>query len=136
MRYLFIISIFLCACSDTDYEGVPDEDWVDNLMDTANDSITSEELLPEIEDTATFIIEDVFTSEAFFTENIGWGYKILRNDTMYINQPHIPAVSGNKGFSSEEKALTTANYAIDKIYQGQSLPAITPQELDSLGVLD
>src|SRR6187455_1133814 len=34
----------------------------------------------------------------------GYGYDIYVDNSLKVHQPHIPAVSGNKGFSTEEKA--------------------------------
>src|SRR6187455_1853745 len=34
----------------------------------------------------------------------GFGYDIYVDNSLKVHQPHIPAVSGNKGFSTEEKA--------------------------------
>lgn len=66
----------------------------------------------------------------------GWGYDILINGIVHIHQPNIPAVMGNNGFSSEEKALIAGEYVIRKIKNNILPPAVTPEELDSLGVLN
>lgn len=88
--------------------------------------------------TASSILEtgltEEYASEIYFTDSLGWGYRILNNGKLFINQPHIPAVSGLKGFDSEEDAQTTANLALDKIKNGIVPPTISMQELDSLGV--
>ncbi|MEO9796278.1 MAG: DUF4907 domain-containing protein [Crocinitomicaceae bacterium] len=80
--------------------------------------------------------EDNFTYETVFIEDQGWGYEIYNNDKLYINQPHIPAIQGVKGFSSSEKAAITAEFAIYKIQNGILPPTLSKQELDSLNVLD
>ena len=79
--------------------------------------------------------EDHYTAETFQNEGLDWGYKILLNGQPFINQPHIPAVQGNKGFSTQEKAQITAEYALGKIEKGIIPPTSTQQELDSLKVL-
>lgn len=79
--------------------------------------------------------EDHYTVETFQNEGLDWGYKILLNGQPFINQPHIPAVQGNKGFSTQEKAQITAEFALGKIEKGIIPPTITQQELDSLKVL-
>ena len=66
----------------------------------------------------------------------GWGYDIMVNQEIHIHQPNIPAVMGNNGFSSEEKALTAGEFVIQKLKNNVSPPSVTPEELDSLGVLD
>lgn len=72
------------------------------------------------------------------TENeVGeFGYQLFQNDILFINQPMIPAISGNKGFSTKEKAIKTAEFAIHKMNLGFIPPTITQAELDSLDVLD
>ncbi len=79
--------------------------------------------------------EDNYTIETFQNESLDWGYKILLNGQPFINQPHIPAVQGNKGFSTQEKAQITAEFALGKIENGIIPPTITQLELDSLKVL-
>ena len=65
----------------------------------------------------------------------GWGYDIYADDALYIHQPHIPAVPGNKGFQSAQKAETAGNFAVYKIRNNIMPPTISVKELDSLGVL-
>ncbi|MBD3635914.1 MAG: DUF4907 domain-containing protein [Crocinitomicaceae bacterium] len=78
---------------------------------------------------------DHYTVTAIYTDSIGWGYQILNNEQPFINQPHIPAISGVKGFASEDDAIKTGNFAIYKIENGVFPPTISEEELDSLGVL-
>ena len=66
----------------------------------------------------------------------GWGYDILIKGEIHIHQPNIPAIMGNNGFSSEEKARAAGEFVIQKIKNNILPPAVTPEELDSLGVLD
>lgn len=68
-------------------------------------------------------------------QNSGWGYDILINGKTAIHQPIIPAVAGNKAFSSQEAAKKTADFALQKMKLTGSLPTLSIQELDSLGVL-
>ncbi len=66
----------------------------------------------------------------------GWGYDILADGEPYIHQPNVPAIMGNNGFSSEEKALKAGEFVISKIRNNIIPPSVTPAELDSLGVLN
>lgn len=66
----------------------------------------------------------------------GWGYNILIDGRLYIHQPNIPAVMGNAGFSSEEKASKAGSFIVYKIRNNILPPSVTPEELDSLGVLN
>jgi hypothetical protein len=81
-------------------------------------------------------IEDNFTYKTIFSPDIGWGYQILNNGAIYINQPHIPAISGVKGFDNESDAITTAELMIYKLKNGIFPPTISLEELDSLEVID
>jgi hypothetical protein len=66
----------------------------------------------------------------------GWGYDIMNDGKIYIHQPNIPAIMGNNGFSSEEKAQEAGEFVIQKLKNNIVPPSVTPEELDSLGVLD
>ncbi len=82
------------------------------------------------------------TVEVFKVDSIehngsrGWGYDIMVNGEIHIHQPNIPAVMGNNGFSSEEKARVAGEFVIQKIKNNILPPSVTPEELDSIGVLD
>jgi len=86
----------------------------------------------ESKTTSTEPVYLIFTIE---TEGIGWGYQILKDGKLMINQDHMPAVEGNKGFSSKEDAEKTANFMLEKIKKGIFPPTISIEELDSLEVL-
>ena len=64
----------------------------------------------------------------------GWGYQILVNKKIYLNQRIIPVVQGNKEFVSEEQALKVANLVLNKLKKGSGFPSVTIKELDSLGI--
>ncbi len=68
--------------------------------------------------------------------NRGWGYDILADGAIYIHQPNVPAIMGNNGFSSEENARKAGEFVIGKIRNNIVPPSVTPEELDSLGVLN
>ena len=78
---------------------------------------------------------DSYSSKITFEENSGWGYQIFKGAKLLINQNHIPAVQGMKGFSSKEKAQKTVDYLMVKLNEGVFPPTITPEILDSLNVL-
>jgi hypothetical protein len=65
----------------------------------------------------------------------GWGYQILQDGKLAIDQKHIPAIQGYKSFSSKEKAEITANFIVGKMKRGIFPPTLSEEELDSLGVL-
>ena len=65
----------------------------------------------------------------------GFGYNIYVDSNMYVHQPHIPAVSGNKGFDSYANAEKAAGLIVYKIKNNILPPSVTPHELDSIGAL-
>jgi hypothetical protein len=79
--------------------------------------------------------DPTYSTKTIFSLDNGWGYQIYKDTALFINQPHIPSIQGNKGFKSELKALTTANYILNKLNNDIFPPTISPEELDSLGVL-
>lgn len=117
---LFLVSfsfvILLCACSQEESE---------------NNDIT----MPQIE-AQELVSDDNYTLETYPNENETWGYRILKDDAQFINQPHIPAVQGNAGFSNQEKAEKAGNFVLDKLRKGIVPPTVSYSELDSLGVLN
>ncbi|CAN5626761.1 hypothetical protein BH11BAC1_BH11BAC1_21810 [soil metagenome] len=65
----------------------------------------------------------------------GFGYDVYLDHKLYVHQPHVPAVSGSKGFSSAANAKRTGEYIGYKIKHNIMPPSVSPHELDSLGVL-
>ncbi len=65
-----------------------------------------------------------------FETGMGWGYNVLKNDSVYIHQEFIPAIEGRKGFRTEEEAKIIGNLALLKM-KTQKLPMITLAEIDS-----
>ncbi len=78
---------------------------------------------------------NLYTYKTTFSPDLGWGYQIFNNGAIYINQPHIPAIPGKKGFSDEDKAIKTAQFIINKLENNIFPPTISVKELDSLKVL-
>ncbi len=74
-------------------------------------------------------------SDSTYQTEVGWGYDIKMNGKTYIHQPHIPSVGGNQGFSTQEKAQKAAEFIKYKIENNIMPPSVSPQELDSIGVL-
>lgn len=87
-------------------------------------------------------LDSKITVEVFKVDSIetngsrGWGYDIMIDGKIYIHQPNVPAVMGNNGFSSEELARTAGEYIVSKIMKNILPPSVTPEELDSLGLLE
>ncbi len=86
-------------------------------------------------------IPSVHTESAIFrndtmadTQLGGYGYLIKLDGRMYVHQPNIPAVAGNKGFESEDDARKVAQLMEAKIKGRVMPPSVTTDELDSLGI--
>ena len=65
-----------------------------------------------------------------------YGYTILADGKVFIHQPSIPSVSGNSSFKTESEAQKVANLMVYKLRNNIMPPSVTPNELDSLGVLN
>jgi len=117
---LLVVGLGILSCSSSDKN-----------VEIQTTSIETKKVKPK----AVHIESDSFSKQATFCPEYGWGYQILNNDKLYINQPHIPSMQGNMGFKSKENALTTADYIIHKLENNIFPPTISPQELDSLGVI-
>ena len=130
MKYFVIaLSVLLVSCM-----GVSEEKSIDQL-DHEFEVVQAKENPSKLETAAKETVTDVYSVKTQFTPEHGWGYQILNNGDLYINQPHIPAVAGNKGFDSEAKAATTGDFILYKLNNGLFPPTISQEELDSLGVL-
>jgi hypothetical protein len=125
----FSLSLLLLSCIGKSEESIIEV--VNN--DEFNDKIEAQNM-KEVKQTVN-LPEDLYSLKTTFSPENGWGYQILNNGELYINQPHMPSVPGNEGFDSEEKATTTGEYIIYKLDNGFFPPTISPEELDSLGVM-
>lgn len=76
---------------------------------------------------------DNYIVKSFKTSN-GWGYQILKDKKVLINQPTIPVIEGNKAFSSKKEALKVANLVKVKLEKGQFPPSVTKSQIDSLKI--
>ena len=128
MRYFFILIVLLFVSCQSSEE-------TDQVRTEENTGVVEDDVVvPDMIDTS--ISENNYTTQSIHSEEVGWGYQILNNGKPYINQPHIPAVSGAEGFNSEEDALKTADLVLYKLENGIVPPSVTIEELDSLGVLN
>jgi len=132
LSFIFL-PLALTACNE-EVEEVSDH----SIVSTNNPEHVLEENVNTYIDSvdSDVILISKYSFQTTFNEEQGWGYQLLDNGKVFINQPHIPAVQGNKGFSSEEKAIKCAEYALKKVDEGMIPPTLTKIELDSLGVLD
>jgi len=118
--YILAVSLGVFSCSTNDI--------ID--MDEAQISDVN-----KVESKTIEVISDSFSSIATFSPEFGWGYQILNNGELFINQPHIPSIQGNNGFETKTNAIKTAEFIIHKLENNIFPPTISPEELDSLNVL-
>ena len=85
--------------------------------------------------TINTIVENSYSIKTFMIGN-NWGYDIYKDNQLFIHQPNIPAIEGERGFSSEQKAIITANLTIQKLQNGIMPPTLSIEELDSLKVTE
>jgi hypothetical protein len=71
----------------------------------------------------------------FGTDATGYGYSIFIQDKEIIHQPHIPAIDSLHCFSSKEDAERVALLVRQKMINHQFPPAVSVEEIDSLGVI-
>ena len=64
-----------------------------------------------------------------------FGYNILQDGKVFIHQPHLPGLPGLRGFDTETDARKAAELMVHKIRRNIMPPTVSPEELDSLGVL-
>jgi hypothetical protein len=67
--------------------------------------------------------------------NKTFGYDIFLDGKLLVHQPHIPAVPGNKGFTTKERAQKVAEFVVKKIRKNEMPPTVTIDNLNNLGVL-
>jgi len=65
----------------------------------------------------------------------GFGFDIFLNRKLFIHQPFIPGIQGNKPFRTASDARKTGRLMIRKIERNIIPPTITEQELDSLRIV-
>ena len=128
IKYLIPFFFLLTACNSNSAKESNEDDG-----NQAEKPITTENNAHQ-EDTL-ISAEKSFSYLITFEEATGFGYQILENDHLLINQVHIPAVPGIKGFSNKEKAETTALYILDQVEKGNFPPTITQEKLKELDVL-
>ena len=119
-----ILLFFLLSCNTSPETGKNNAG--DSVTAPVADSVKPTGTPPE-HATGSVTISTFNTSE-------GWGYDIYNNGKLYIHQTSIPAVSGNRGFETEEAAKKAGDFVAYKIQNNIMPPTVSVEELDSLGV--
>lgn len=141
ITFCFVFGIIVSSCSNNTL----DQDRTTLIIEEAKEAGSSKEekneSTKEINSKSTELIPSPhlsgrYTVTPFLNDTLGWGYSILEGDKMIVNQPHIPAVSGLKGFASKEKAKRAGEEVAFKLEQGIMPPSLTIEEMKALHVLE
>lgn len=130
--FLICIVSFIGCTVNKENSHTQDENNGISRSDTASVKKTDNSDQYGIEQTDS---KHTFSARIIFTDSLGWGYQIFDGNKMMINQIHIPAIQGNKGFKSRQSAQITANFVLYKLSNNIFPPTVDAKELDSLGVL-
>jgi hypothetical protein len=79
--------------------------------------------------------KEVYTVMSVQNSDQTWGYQILKDGKLIIDQKNIPAVQGNYGFRTQADAQKTGEFVLLKIQNGDFPPTISIEELENLEVL-
>lgn len=121
----FVVLFVLAACSSPESKSASES--------SGDSAVASEQESAELTQTDSTLSLTVSVYEN--TNASGWGFDILNEGKPMIHQPHIPAVSGNKGFASRAEAEAVGRLMMDKISRGVMPPTVSVEELDSMGIL-
>lgn len=119
LNFIFAIVLF-CSCGQEQKNDVSDN--ITPLITATSEVVPSYDFTIFLSDSANI--------------NSGFGYNITMDNHIFIHQPTIPSVPGNHGFPSKAQAERTAAFVIYKLTHNIMPPSVTPNELDSLGVLN
>lgn len=78
---------------------------------------------------------DSYTFQIFQNTDLTWGYSVFVDGKKKINQPTIPGMSGNKGFTTKDAAQKVAEQVVEKLRKGETRPTLKKEELEKLNVL-
>lgn len=76
--------------------------------------------------------ESEITIKTFQNKDTTWGYDIYIDGSLYVHQPHKPALPGINGFNNEKSAQKTAELVVSKIRKNTLPPTLSVREVDSV----
>jgi hypothetical protein len=126
----FLTCAWLLSCGQTETI----EESADNLPQTTEEIDSHEEENQNEIPTEPLNESAEFHLETFENAENSWGYRVMRGDQTFINQPHIPAIPGKYGFQNQEEAEKVGQLVIQKLDSGEMPPSVTRKELDSLSI--
>ena len=78
---------------------------------------------------------DKLTYKIIDAANHTFGYNVLANGKLMIQQKSIPAMPGNEGFKTKAAAEKVAQLVIDKIKRGEMPPTVSIEEMKKLNAI-
>ena len=134
LRYSFYLILILASCNkkSNDETVASETTATEEIANSAPQTNSTNEVTPPMPTASSDVQIKVFNNTSEHPS--GYGYDILMDGRLYIHQTNIPAIPGNKGFTSEDDALKTGELMAFKIRNNIMPPSITIEELDSLGV--
>lgn len=123
----FIILLLITNCGSKNEDVENHEPPVSQNIEVQEDNDSSTPEFP-IPTSSQYEVEVVENSQNDF------GYRILNEGELFINQPYIPAVPGKNGFVNKEQAESVGELVIKKLESGALPPAVTQHELDCLEI--
>jgi hypothetical protein len=124
----FTLLFFVYSCSTE-----PQAEQETNI-DSKNESSTSATTADNHQQEPSQYSLAVFLCDSS-NQKSGYGYNIIMDSHVFIHQPSVPSVPGNKGFTTKEQAEKVASFVVYKLTHNIMPPSVTPKELDSLGIL-
>ena len=124
----FTLLFFMYSCStkpQAEQKTIIDSKNESNIPATTTNNNQQE---PSQYSVAVFLCDSLNQKPAY-------GYNIIMDSHVFIHQPSIPSIAGNKGFTTKEQAQRVASLVVYKLTHNIMPPSVTPKELDSLGIL-
>jgi len=84
---------------------------------------------------ADAFVHDTLTYKIIDAPNHTFGYNVLANGRLMIQQKSIPAMPGNEGFKTKADAEKVAQLVIGKIKKGEMPPTVSIEEMQKLNVI-
>ncbi len=108
--YMFFAGLLLLGCSG------------ENTKEAAHKEVPTQETIGD------YTLSVVPSSEDTY------GYVILKNQRLFIEQLQVPGIRTEQGFANAQSAMSVARHVVWKMDHNILPPTITKRELDSLGV--
>jgi hypothetical protein len=102
---------------------------------SANESDNKQEIKKEAKEQKNTYANAKITIKIIPSIKKTFGYDILLHGRLLVHQPNIPALPGNEGFTTKERARKVAEFVVKKIRKNEMPPTVTIDNLNNMGVL-